>query len=44
MKWYEAVRIAEEVQTLRERATLLHYSTLPVLFNIVMFSFELVSI
>jgi len=33
MKWYLAVSIAEEVQMLRERATILHYGTLLVLLN-----------
>jgi len=30
LKWYQAVWIAEEVQKLCERATMLRYSALPV--------------
>jgi len=33
VKWYQAVRVVEEVQTLRERATVLRRSLLPILFH-----------
>jgi hypothetical protein len=36
VKWYQAVRITEEVQTLRERATTLRYTTLPVILLILL--------
>jgi len=33
VKWYQAVRVVEEVQTLRERATALRCSLFPTLFH-----------
>lgn len=35
VKWYQAVRIAKEVQILRERATILHTTTLPIFLNMI---------
>jgi hypothetical protein len=39
MEWYQAVRIAEELQTLREHAIILHWTKLPILFRVCSFIF-----
>jgi hypothetical protein len=33
MKWYQALRTAEEAQTLRERAKILRYTYIPYLVH-----------